>query len=1107
MTTPVIDYTNRDYDTIRAALEASIRAKFPDTWKDFTESSVGITLMELVAYCFDVLSYMIDCYANESFISTAKDRESMILLGQLVGYDLRPATSASVTTAATLAEAQLYDVLIPAGTEVSSVGGVKFQTLEDWTIPATELTTDIDLIQGLTVVDEFTSDGTSFQEFQLSTSPFIDGSLTVLVDGFEWDGVDSLVYSDGSDQSYSLRTDVDDYAHVKFGDGTSGQIPSNGSTIQCSYRVGGGVAGNIPSGEIATTVAGILVGTAPEQTVDVTLYNNERGSGGEEQETIDHARFWIPKSVTTNGRAVTEQDFDTLANTFVDPVYGAPAFAKAQLHQKVPESNCLVGSTSIPLLDGSSICIKDMQYDTQYWVYAMDSEGKVVPAKAILPRLTKWTKELVRVYLDNGECVECTPDHLWMMRSGSYKEAKELKVNDSLMPFIVRSKKEDKAHKFVKDPDGREHKFYRRVAHRLVSRGLLFDSTSGEFVFCEKQPDQNIIHHLNFDGGDDSPSNLVWMTSADHRRFHKETSSKVMVQLWKEPWFQNKMKDVREQNIQNRRERRQSDPEYNSWLLERLQEGVKKARQTKQRKLKEDPVYAAEWSERSRKNGKKTMTILRADPEFIEKMRLIWSDTMKVTIKRLMGLPEYQELYKQLAKEAKVRLSNLWKSPEFRERQDKLREERNLSAEFQQTCRLGRYRVVAERCLKRQTVVTESIWELSREGGCYPKWATMLSNFGSFDNLVKTLGLNHKVSKIEFVNLDEPVPVYDITVEEYHNFAIGAGVFVHNCVDVYLWARDEQGNITEPSESLKSAVLDYFNNNDSGAVRIITVDVDVLDGNIVYIDLDVEVQPDGLLSDSETLSNCLTSLEDLFDSASNQPGTAVRMSKLYSALQATNGVDHSLIRQVAASYKTTETIDTSDGATTQFDFTTQYEIRPGTIIITAGDYSISDDGEGGLAGDVDPTAANTVDYETGVLNFTLVGTVAIGTAITILYRYPLEYLRSETDIATTNGVTTTYKGYLTYAPLVPSTVSLTDGTQTVSDDGNGRFTGDINTANTTSINYETGAYEFTFENAPSGDSEIAASYTQLLKIVSGDIPIEKNQLAIEGIFNIGLLDS
>lgn len=43
---------------------------------------------------------------------------------------------------------------------------------------------------------------------------------------------------------------------------------------------------------------------------------------------------------------------------------------------------------------------------------------------------------------------------------------------------------------------------------------------------------------------------------------------------------------------------------------------------------------------------------------------------------------------------------------------------------------------------------------------------------------------NHKIIKVEVVELEEPIPVYDIEVKDYHNFAVGSnksGVFVHNC--------------------------------------------------------------------------------------------------------------------------------------------------------------------------------------------------------------------------------------------------------------------------------------------------------------------------------------
>lgn len=45
-------------------------------------------------------------------------------------------------------------------------------------------------------------------------------------------------------------------------------------------------------------------------------------------------------------------------------------------------------------------------------------------------------------------------------------------------------------------------------------------------------------------------------------------------------------------------------------------------------------------------------------------------------------------------------------------------------------------------------------------------------------------GLNHKVRAVIPVNLADPVPVYDLEVDEWSNFALAAGVVVHNSKDI-----------------------------------------------------------------------------------------------------------------------------------------------------------------------------------------------------------------------------------------------------------------------------------------------------------------------------------
>lgn len=345
MTVPTIDYTGRDFLTIKALLTARVRQKFAGTYKDFTESSMGMMLLEIMAYVFDLLSYYLDVQANETYLPTAQDRQSIINLGALVGYKLSPATAASVVAKATISSVLSQAVIIPAGTAVKTSKDVDFEVLTETRIPAGSLTADITLTEGLTRNETFTSAGSASQSFKLAESGVIDGSITVTVNGTEWTLQDSLVYGDDESTIYEVDYDVDDYATILFGDEDAGAIPPDGASIEVSYRVGGGTVGNIPLNDINTTVTDTAYkeGILPQEYVDVAITNSEnRGSGGEEQETIDHAKYWLPRSVNTNGRAVTQADFTTLASLFSSPTAGAPAYAKARLKQRIPELNTVM---------------------------------------------------------------------------------------------------------------------------------------------------------------------------------------------------------------------------------------------------------------------------------------------------------------------------------------------------------------------------------------------------------------------------------------------------------------------------------------------------------------------------------------------------------------------------------------------------------------------------------------------------------------------------------------------------------------------------------------------------------------------------------------------
>jgi len=89
-----------------------------------------------------------------------------------------------------------------------------------------------------------------------------------------------------------------------------------------------------------------------------------------------------------------------------------------------PQGGCFVGDTRIPLLDGTRPMISELE-GKEVYVYSCKPNGEVIPGKA-KGRLTKYTKDLVDIILDNGSVVRCTPDHPFMMRNGEYIQARDI---------------------------------------------------------------------------------------------------------------------------------------------------------------------------------------------------------------------------------------------------------------------------------------------------------------------------------------------------------------------------------------------------------------------------------------------------------------------------------------------------------------------------------------------------------------------------------------------------------------------------------------------------------------------------------------------------------
>ena len=325
-----IDYTARDHETIKESLKNYVRSTEPMLWTDFFESNLGVILIDFVAYTGDVQSFVADRISEEVFPATAQRRKSLIKASRFVGYSPQGSSPASVTvtvdntTIPTKFSTQ--GLLFYAGTSFTA-GIATYELIRDYYFPANTSSIRLDFTAGVSDYETYTSDGRQWQEYTIEVEDIINNSWTVYVNGVEWEEVDSLLLNDAQ-RIYEVVYEDLGYITVRFGNGTYGLVPIAGAAIKIDYRYGGGVGGNIEAKAVDTTITGYFDdGTA----TDVDIYNENRASGGEDEESIEHIRQWLPTWVKTNSRAVAVADYLALINTFTDPLYGSPFRANARL--------------------------------------------------------------------------------------------------------------------------------------------------------------------------------------------------------------------------------------------------------------------------------------------------------------------------------------------------------------------------------------------------------------------------------------------------------------------------------------------------------------------------------------------------------------------------------------------------------------------------------------------------------------------------------------------------------------------------------------------------------------------------------------------------------
>jgi hypothetical protein len=313
---PTLDYSQRDFNSLRLRLQGLARSVFP-AWTDFNTANYGNLLLEMMAYVGDNLSFYLDAQAREMFWPTLTRRLSAVRQGRLINFKLTGAAQSTGIVRISIPSTRTTNVLVNPGTIIRSLDPVNpllFQTTNGTVaqIPAGQLFVDVAAEQTQSVVGEvYTSTGAPNQEFVLSQTPFLEGSLTITATDGTYTEIDSFVeVTESNPRVFVVLVDQNDRARVRFGNGTLGKIPVG--TISFNYKTTQGSGGNINTGMLGTLQTPI-VDSISQSVNGVSVTNLGPFSGGADRMTVAQARALGPASLRALTRSVSNPDFETHA--------------------------------------------------------------------------------------------------------------------------------------------------------------------------------------------------------------------------------------------------------------------------------------------------------------------------------------------------------------------------------------------------------------------------------------------------------------------------------------------------------------------------------------------------------------------------------------------------------------------------------------------------------------------------------------------------------------------------------------------------------------------------------------------------------------------------
>lgn len=319
--------TELDFDSIKSNLKEFLRTRSGFT--DFNyEGSNWSLLLDALAYNTHYMGYYVNAVANEMFLDTAQIRDSVLSHAKQMNYiptSKRAATAyVTINVTPSLAESQSQSVLtLSKYTRMISDtdDGKALMFMVNETVSASKangkfMFANVQIKQGdvITTQSFFDHSVNAARRFNIPSANCDTSTLTVIVQNSltntyteTYTQADDITEVTANSAVYYLEENPESNGSfsITFGDGYLGKQPSNGAIVIMTYV---DTLGPLGESVDAFTMVDAIDGF--DDNVSISVISSS--AGGAEKESIESIKFRAPIAYTTQNRAVTSKDFETL---------------------------------------------------------------------------------------------------------------------------------------------------------------------------------------------------------------------------------------------------------------------------------------------------------------------------------------------------------------------------------------------------------------------------------------------------------------------------------------------------------------------------------------------------------------------------------------------------------------------------------------------------------------------------------------------------------------------------------------------------------------------------------------------------------------------------